>query len=125
MSSLTSRLAKATGFSTLLLQPRSTYLLILTRSIRMFAYGATALFLVLFLSTLNVSDARIGFFMTFTLLGDVAISFLLTLFADGLGRRKILVFGSAMMVFSGIVFVWSENFWVLAGASVLGVISPS
>ena len=62
--------------------------------------------------------------MTLTLLGDVVISFLLTLFADGLGRRRVLVGGAAMMAGSGVVFAVSGDFWVLVGASVVGVISP-
>ncbi|KAL8826146.1 MAG: hypothetical protein Q9170_007514 [Blastenia crenularia] len=60
-----------------------------------------------------------------TLWGDVIISFLLTLFADGLGRRRTLMLGSALMTASGVVFAVSGNYWVLVTASILGVISPS
>ena len=62
--------------------------------------------------------------MTLTLLGDVVISFVLTLVADGLGRRKILVLGAGLMTASGFVFTMSGNYWVLVLASILGVISP-
>ena len=62
--------------------------------------------------------------MTLTLLGDVAISFLLTLVADGLGRRRILGLGAALMSASGVVLALSGNYWVLVAASILGVISP-
>ena len=62
--------------------------------------------------------------MTLTLLGDVLISFCLTLVADNLGRRKILMGGAALMTFSGAVFTMSGNYWVLVGASIVGVISP-
>ena len=80
--------------------------------------------LALYLSSLGSSDTRIGLFMTLTLLGDVVISLLLTLVADGLGRRRILVLGAALMVSSGIVFAISGNYWVLVAASIFGVISP-
>ena len=80
--------------------------------------------LALYLSSLGSSDARIGLFMTLTLLGDVVISFLLTLVADGLGRRRILVLGAGLMTASGIVFVISGNYWILVAASIFGVISP-
>ena len=62
--------------------------------------------------------------MTLTLLGDVMISFLLTMFADGVGRRRILGAGGGLMAMSGIVFMLSGHYWVLVGASILGVISP-
>lgn len=62
--------------------------------------------------------------MTLTLLGDVLISFLLTLVADGLGRRRILILGAALMSASGAIFALSGNYWVLVIASIVGVISP-
>lgn len=81
--------------------------------------------LALFLSNLGITDARIGLFMSMTLWGDVVISFGLTLFADGLGRRRILMLGAALMSASGLVFTFSGNYWVLVAASIFGVISPS
>lgn len=62
--------------------------------------------------------------MTLTLIGDTLISFVLTLFADALGRKSILAVGSGLMMGSGIVFAICENYWVLLAAAVLGVISP-
>lgn len=103
---------------------RDTKLLFLQRFVRLFAYGTSTLVLALYLSSLKVSDARIGLFMTLTLLGDVLISFALTLFADGLGRRRVLVAGALLMSLSGVVFAISGNFWILVMASVVGVISP-
>lgn len=103
---------------------RDTKLLCLQRFVRLFAYGISTLVLALYLSSLNVSDARIGLFMTLTLLGDVIISFILTLFADGFGRRRVLIAGALLMSVSGVVFAISGNFWILVTASILGVISP-
>jgi predicted MFS family arabinose efflux permease len=61
--------------------------------------------------------------MSLALVGDV-ISFGLALLADGIGRKVVLGFGALLMVFSGIVFAFSGNFWVLLAAGVVGVISP-
>jgi len=99
-------------------------LLCVQRFVRLFAYGGSTLILVSFLSTLGISDAQIGLFMTLTLIGDVLISLALTLVADSLGRRAILAMGAVLMSLSGIVFGLSSNFWVLLLAAVLGVISP-
>jgi len=91
----------------------------------MLAYGSSTLILALHLSALGCSDYRIGLFMTFTLLGDVAISLLLTTVADSLGRRKIFILGALLMTCSGMTFALSSNYWTLLTAAVLGVISPS
>ena len=124
MSSLLSRLGSELGLFSFIRSPRDTKILCLQRFTRLFAYGGTTLVLALFLSGLGITDARIGLFMTLTLLGDVALSFLLTLIADGLGRRNVLVIGSCLMIGSGLVFALSGNFWILLVASVFGVISP-
>jgi MFS family permease len=100
-------------------------IVILLRAMRMFAHGASALVLALFFSALGVSDERIGLFMTFTLAGDVILSLGLTLVADRIGRRLTLRAGAALMVFTGCVFVFCEQYWMLLGAAVVGVVSAT
>ncbi|KAF4450446.1 hypothetical protein F53441_6445 [Fusarium austroafricanum] len=94
------------------------------RFIRLFAYGSSTLVLVAFLRELDISTTRVGMFMTLTLVGDIIISFLLALFADGVGRRAVLALGAILMTASGIVFATSSNYWMLLAAAILGVISP-
>ena len=118
------KISEELGITSVLSSPLDTYLLFAQRFARLFAYGASTLILALYLSSLGTSDARIGLFMTLTLLGDVVISFCLTLVADGLGRRRILVLGAGLMSASGVVFALSGNYWVLVAASIFGVISP-
>jgi predicted MFS family arabinose efflux permease len=77
----------------------------------------------IFFSALDYSDHQIGAFMTLTLLGDVFLGTFLTLVADRVGRRKVLLAGSLLMVLSGVVFAYFENFWILLLAAILGVIS--
>jgi predicted MFS family arabinose efflux permease len=101
-----------------------TKLLCIQRFVRLFAYGASTLILVAYLSALGISETRIGLFMTLTLVGDVCISFLLTLFADALGRKAILALGAALMVVAGTMFALFGNYWVLLAAAIVGVISP-
>lgn len=113
------------GITTLINSNRDVHILLLTRFIRMFAYGSSTLILALFFSKLGHSDTAIGLFMTLTLVGDVMISLLLTLVADSLGRRKILLLGALLMVLSGAVFGSVSNYWILLLAAVVGVISPS
>lgn len=104
--------------------PLDVKLLCIQRFVRLFAYGATTLVLVLYLSELRFSDQQIGVFMTLTLFGDVIISLFLTMFADRIGRKDVLALGAVMMTGSGIAFGLSGNYWVLLAAAIFGVISP-
>lgn len=100
-------------------------LVILARTCRMFAFGAASLIMALFFAELDFTDVQIGLFMTLTLVGDVALSFVMSLMADGLGRRRVLLAGGCLMAMSGVVFALFENFWILLLAAVIGVISAS
>lgn len=103
---------------------RDTYLLLASRFLRMFAYGGAALVLAIFLYTAGNNGTQIGTFMTISLMGDAAISYLLTVRADKIGRRKVLMIGSVLMIFSGIVFGTTTNYYVLLFAAIVGVITP-
>ena len=123
--SLAARILDELGLLNLYECSRDVKLLIVQRFVRLFAYGGSTLILASYLAALGTSEARIGLFMTLTLVGDVAISFVMTLFADALGRRAVLALGAALMVVSGIAFGLSGNYWVLLAAAIVGIISPS
>ncbi|KAF7553029.1 hypothetical protein G7046_g7214 [Stylonectria norvegica] len=119
------RLLSELGLVNLYHSPADVKLLCLQRFIRMAAYGASTLVLVTYLQSLGISKTGVGVFMALTLAGDVCLSYFLTMFADGIGRKAVLALGAALMVASGVVFALSGNFWVLLAAAVFGVISPS
>ncbi len=91
----------------------------------MFGYGFLAVILVLYLQSLGLDGASIGLLLGLTLLGDAAISLLLTTRADRFGRRRTLFLGSLLMVGAGIAFASTDLFPVLLVAATLGVLSPS
>ncbi|OTA59563.1 MFS general substrate transporter [Hypoxylon sp. EC38] len=113
------------GLISMYVSSRDVKLLCLQRFVRMFAYGISTLILVAYLDALGIPKTEIGLFMTLTLVGDICISFFLTLFADALGRRAILALGAVLMSASGVVFALFGTYWVLLIAAVVGVISPS
>ncbi len=112
------------GLSTIWSATRDAHIILVSRFTRVFAYGSSTLVLALYFSALGYSYARIGIFMTLTLLGDVLVSLVLALWADRLGRRRMLMLGGLMMAGSGLVFGMTGNYWILLAAAVLGVISP-
>jgi MFS family permease len=104
---------------------RDGKLLFLTRFIRLFSYGMLAVVLVLYLTSIGLSESQTGLLMTLTLAGDTAISLVLTTQADRIGRRTMLIVGSVLMAGAGVVFALTNNYAMLLVAGTIGVVSPS
>jgi len=100
-------------------------LLFVTRAVRLFSYGALSIVLVLYLTGLGLSESQTGLLLTLTLLGDTAVSLLLTTQADRFGRRRMLIVGAILMAAAGVTFACTRNFLFLVLAGTIGVISPS
>jgi MFS family permease len=96
-----------------------------TRMVRMFAYGLIAIVLGLYLSQVGFSDTQVGLILSLTLLGDAAVSLPITIIADRVGRRRMLIVGSGLMIFAGVVFALTTNIFFITLAAIIGTISPS
>ncbi len=104
---------------------RDGRLLFTTRVLRMFGYGFLAVVLVLYLAALALDPFAIGAILTLTLVGDALISLWLTTNADRIGRRRVLVAGSLLMVGAGALFATTSWLPLLVVAATIGVISPT
>jgi len=104
---------------------RDARLLFVTRFVRLFAYGAVSVVLVLYLVSVGLTEPQAGVLLTFTLLGDTIVSLVLTTRADRRGRRRTLFIGALLMAAAGLVFAWTRSPWLLFLAATIGVISPS
>jgi MFS family permease len=100
-------------------------LLFATRFVRLFAYGALSIVLVLYLVGLGLTESATGVLLTATLLGDTVVSLYLTTRADRFGRRRMLIVGALLMTAAGLAFASAHQFWLLLAAGTIGVISPS
>ncbi|HYX81941.1 MAG TPA: MFS transporter [Gemmatimonadales bacterium] len=100
-------------------------LLLLARSLRLFAYGGLSVVLVFYLTARGLTTSQIGLLLTLTLVGDTIVSLLLTTRADRMGRRRMLLVGAVLMAAAGLVFAISSNFLILLFTATIGVISPS
>lgn len=105
--------------------PGDSRLLLGGRTLRLFAYGALSVVLVLYLTGLGLSAAATGLLLTLTLAGDTAVSLVLTTRADRFGRRRTLIVGAILMAAAGLAFALTHNFVALLIAATVGVISPS
>jgi MFS family permease len=104
---------------------RDVATLFATRGLRLFAYGALSVVLVLHLAAAGLPPERIGLLLTLTLLGDTAVSLVVTTRADRLGRRRMLALGAALMAGAGLLFAATTDFWLLLLGATLGILSPS
>jgi MFS family permease len=100
-------------------------LLFLTRVLRLFAYGALAVVLVLYLAQLGLDGLTIGLILSLTLVGDTLISLWLTTSADRIGRRRVLIASSLLMTLAGVAFTLTSSVPFLILAATIGVISPT
>lgn len=96
-----------------------------TRMVRLFAYGFLSVVLVLYLAQVGLSQQQIGWLLTWTLVGDAAISLWIASVADRIGRRQMLLLGASLMVLAGSVFALTGNLLLLTLAAIVGTISPS
>jgi MFS family permease len=104
---------------------RDGRLLMVSRVVRLFAYGFVSVVFALYLAELGLSDRQIGLVLTLTLIGDAALSLWIATVADRIGRQRMLILGAGLMVFGGLVFGVSSHLVVLMVAAFVGTLSPS
>lgn len=104
---------------------KDVFLLFSSRIVRLFAYGALSVVLALYLHEEGLTESQIGLLFTLTLAGDAGISLWITSTADRLGRKRMLLVGSALMLLAGIMFSLTGDPLLLMIAAIVGVISPS
>jgi len=107
------------------MKSRDPILLFSTRILRLFAYGSLSVILALYLAETGLTERTIGLLFSLTLAGDAGISLWLTTSADRIGRKRMLLLGSLLMILAGVVFLLTRNLFLLTAAAIIGVISPS
>ncbi len=104
---------------------RDGWVIMAAASVRMLAYGFVSVILGLFLAELGYDGAGIGALFSIALAGGAVMTLALSLLADWIGRRRLLVLGSLLMAVAGAVLAATDQIVLLAGAAILGTISPS
>ena len=98
-------------------------LLMAGRGVRAFSYGFMTVMLGVYLGLLGLSPFAVGAVLTATLVGDAALTLLVTLWAERFGRRKALVLLSLSTALAALLFLWAPVFGVLLIAPLVGVIA--
>jgi MFS family permease len=81
----------------------------------------------LYLREVGLSDQHMGLLLYMTLVGDALISLVVTVCADGFGRRRTMLLGCLLKLLGATIlaYVHGPQFWLLAFGATVGVISPS
>jgi len=104
---------------------RDIAILFSTRAIRMFAYGFISLVLALYLAATGLSAVGVGAVLTATLAGDIFVSLWVTVVADRVGRKNMLLLGAVLMIFAGLIFLLTTYPLWITLAAIIGIVSPS
>ena len=100
-------------------------LVILARILRMFGFGFSSVLIGVLLATEGLSLVQVSLLLSIALVGSVIEIIFVTLFADRLGRRLMLVCFALLMALGGLAFAFSHNLIILLLAAFFGTINPS
>ncbi len=102
---------------------RNGRIVVVARTLRSFAFGLNAVALGLFLSAIGLSGAQFGLVLTAALAGSLALTVIIAGWGDRIGRRRLLIAGSALMVTAAIIPLVSREPLMLALIALSGMVA--
>jgi MFS family permease len=96
--------------------------LILTKFLRVFAYGFISVILPVYLTLSGYSDVFIGIVIMLTIFANVFFNLIVTYYAGRVGEKRLLISLSLIMAVSGLLFMWNPNIGIFdARADIFGL----
>jgi MFS family permease len=99
---------------------RGIVLVFVAKGIRTFCYGYLGILLPLYLADLGLSAPGVGAFVTLSLVGSAALTWVIRVAAERLGARDALVLMAALSVIAGALFLLSREPGLVIVAAMLG-----
>ena len=90
---------------------------------RGYAFGLNAVVLGLYLADLQLAPEIIGLVLSAALLGTLGLTLVIALFGDRIGRRRLLVTGSGLMLLAALIPLVGANPVVLALIGLSGMVA--
>jgi len=87
--------------------------------------GVISVVLAGYLSGIGLSETRIGFVVTATMLGSAGLTMFVGLRANAFPRRRLMRLMSFLMVATGLGFALFTSFWPLLIVALIGTLNPS
>ena len=102
---------------------RDGRIIILARSVRTFAQGSIAVLFAVYLDMLGFSLTQIGVFFSVGVAGSALFAFLVSLVAEKVGRRRLMVALTLLTAAAGAALVVTDDAFVLTAFAFLGMLS--
>jgi MFS family permease len=99
--------------------------LLITRVLRTFGYGYLAVILAIYLEQLGLNNFLIGAVLTAALAGSALMNVFWSIKADTFGRRRTVALMGILMCVGGLLFVMTDNVWLILLAAFSGTISAT
>jgi MFS family permease len=91
----------------------------------MFGFGFVSIILAIYLKSAGYDALSSGIIITATLVSSSFFTFFASLYADRVGRRKILMLFSGLMVIAGLIFALTTDYYLLLLAALIGLINAT
>lgn len=102
---------------------RNGRIVIAARTLRSFAFGLNSVALGLYLSGIGLPSEAIGLILSAALAGTLAVTLVIALYGDRIGRRRLLMAGSGLMVTAALIPLVSGEPLLLAGIALSGMVA--
>ncbi|HEY7598786.1 MAG TPA: MFS transporter, partial [Candidatus Limnocylindrales bacterium] len=102
---------------------RNGWLILTARGLRSFAFGLNSVTLGLYLAQLGLGGEQIGLVLSAALAGTLALTVVITLWGDRIGRRRMLVGGSALMGVAALIPLVGDQPLALALIALSGMVA--
>src|SRR5215207_10242213 len=105
--------------------PGERGILLTARTCRGLADGFVSLILPIYLLALGYGPFEAGLLATATLAGSAVLTLVVGLHAHRATGRSLLMLASVLMLLTGLVFAFEQDFWPLLLVAFLGTLNPS
>src|SRR5712692_10275163 len=99
---------------------RDGKIIVLEKAVRTVPYGFLGVLFGVYLSKLNFDTFQIGVVLTLTTASSALYTFIATIFADRLGRRRTLIFFALTDAVAGALLYLSTSWWAPVAAGIVG-----
>jgi len=104
---------------------RDGKLLLAANIARMFGFGFVSIILAIYLKNAGYDALSSGIIITATLVSSSFFTLFASVYADRIGRRKILMLFSGLMVIAGLIFAFTTDYYLLLVAALIGLINAT
>ncbi|MEA2676656.1 MAG: hypothetical protein QOJ81_797 [Chloroflexota bacterium] len=102
---------------------RNGQIVLVARTLRSFAFGLNSVALGLYLAGLGLDGGQIGLVLSAALAGTLGLTLVIALYGDRIGRKRLLMAGSALMVAAALVPLLGNQPLLLAAIALSGMVA--